>query len=83
MKDIVSGALHLISYKKEIKDFPKLPSATSFKRKMLYEIQDLHKKLREDKEKKGKNLKDLLDQLIEQQKLTMKVLEAITERIKE
>ena len=47
------------------------------------EPKDLHKKLREDKEKKDEDLKNLIDQLIEQQKLTMKVLEAITERIKE
>jgi len=48
------------------------------------EPKDLHKKLREDKEEnKDEDLKNLLDQLIEQQKLTMKVLEAITERIKE
>ena len=46
------------------------------------EPKDLHKKLREDKEeKKDEDLKNLIDQLIEQQKLTMKVLEAITERI--
>jgi len=39
---------------------------------------------KEDKEKKkDEDLKNLIDQLIEQQKLTMKVLEAITERIKE
>jgi len=37
---------------------------------------------KEDKEeKKDEDLKNLIDQLIEQQKLTMKVLEAITERI--
>ena len=36
---------------------------------------------KEDKEKKDEDLKNLVDQLIEQQKLTMKVLEAITERI--
>jgi len=48
------------------------------------EPKDLYKKLREDKEeKKDEDLKNLIDQLIEQQKLTMKVLEAITERIKE
>jgi len=48
------------------------------------EPKDLHKKLREDnKEKKDEDLKNLIDQLKEQQKLTMKVLEAITERIKE
>jgi len=48
------------------------------------EPRDLHKKLREDKEeKKDEDLKNLIDQLIEQQKLTMKVLKAITERIKE
>jgi len=43
---------------------------------------NIHKKLREDKEeKKDEDLKNLVDQLIEQQKLTMKVLKAITERI--
>ncbi len=43
------------------------------------EPKDLHKKLREDKEeKKDEDLKNLVDQLIEQQKLTMKVLKAIT-----
>ena len=48
------------------------------------EPKDLHKKLREDKEKKkDEDLKNLIDQLIEQQKLTMKVLGVITERIKE
>ncbi len=47
------------------------------------EPKDLHKKLREDKKKKDEDLKNLIDQLIEQQKLTMKVLNAITERIKE
>ena len=37
----------------------------------------------EDKEeKKDEDFKNLVDQLIEQQKLTMKVLEAITERIR-
>jgi site-specific recombinase XerD len=47
------------------------------------EPKDLHKKLREDKEeKKNEDLKNLIEQLIEQQKLTMKVLKAITERIK-
>lgn len=47
------------------------------------EPKDLHEKLREDKEeKKDEDLKKLIDQLIEQQKLTMKVLEAITKRIK-
>ena len=46
------------------------------------EPKDLHKKLRENKEeKKDEDLKNLLDQLIEQQKLTMKVLKAITKRI--
>ena len=35
---------------------------------------------KEDKEKKMKT-KNLIDQLIEHQKLTMKVLKAITERI--
>ena len=33
------------------------------------------------KEKKDEDLKNLIDQLIEQQKLTMKVLEAITKRV--
>ncbi len=32
-------------------------------------------------QREDKDLKNLIDQLIEQQKLTMKVLEAITERI--
>ena len=46
------------------------------------EPKDLHKKLREKEERKEEDLKNLVDQLIEQQKLTMKVLKAITERIK-
>ncbi len=46
------------------------------------EPKDLHKKIRGVKEKKDEDLKNLIDQLIEQQKLTMKVLKAITERIK-
>jgi len=45
------------------------------------ELSDLHKKLREDKEKKDEDLKNLVYQLIEQQKLTMSVLRAITERL--
>ena len=47
------------------------------------ESKDLHKKLRKDEEEKDEDLKNLIDQLIEQQRLTMKVLKAITERIKE
>jgi hypothetical protein len=35
----VNGTVHrLTADKKEIKDFPKLPSATSFIRKTLYEM---------------------------------------------